>query len=216
LLEDGLTKPNDSQTADDGEIVWNHDLVLEESRQSLSARAVGLIVRFARHAGNINWFAKLGEPINREEARSARAYLSGMGFPRVSIVRVDDFEAAAIAAETLDRDSPAFEAEEAMRADLTALAYARLDGELLDQALREVQGFVGAAALAAIEDLGATHGIDDEELLHAAAGAAVQATHLAALVLAAGEDDHPFVEKFRLFEQGRWPVALVGSSLHLF
>ncbi len=53
---------------------------------------------------------------------------------------------------------------------------------------------------------------------YAAAGAGVQACHNAALLLLAGraEDDHPFALKYRLFERGRWPVALIGSSLHLF
>ena len=41
---------------------------------------------------------------------------------------------------------------------------------------------------------------------------------LLASTLLAGraEDDHPFALKYRLFERGRWPVALIGSSLHLF
>ncbi len=195
---------------------WSHDLVAEEGRLALSERMVGLVARFARHSAHINWFARLGEPLTREDARVARAYLSGLGFPHVMVAKVEDFEAASIAAETLDRDAPAFETEEQLRAELTLSAYGRLDQELLEAALHEVQGFVGAASLAAIEELGASHGVEDELLLHAAAGAAVQATHLAALVLAAGVDDHPFVDKFRLFELGRWPVALVGTTLHLF
>jgi hypothetical protein len=202
--------------SDEFEGGWSHNLVAEEDRSALSERAIGLVTRFARHSGEINWFSRLGEPITREDARRARAYLSGLGFPHVTIAKIEDFEAAAIAAETLDRDAPAFEAEEAMRADLTLAAYERLDQDLLNAALLEVQGFVGAASLAAIEDIGAIHGVDDDALLHAAAGAAVQATHLAALVLGAGVDDHPFIDKFQLFELGRWPVAIIGSTLHLF
>jgi hypothetical protein len=205
-----------SHTSDETDRPWSHDLVAEESRLALSERAVGLVARFARHSAQINWFSRLGEPLSREDARIARLYLSGLGFPHVMIARVEDFDAAAIAAETLDRDAPGFETEEQLRAELTLTAYERLDPELLEAALLEVQGFVGAASLAAIEELGAIHGVEDEPLLHAAAGAAVQATHLSALVLAAGVDDHPFVEKFRLFELGRWPVALIGTTLHLF
>jgi hypothetical protein len=61
-------------------------------------------------------------------------------------------------------------------------------------------------------------GLEDLELVNAAAGAGVQACHNAALVLLSGDADdaHPFALKYRLFERGRWPVALIGSSLHLF
>ena len=51
---------------------------------------------------------------------------------------------------------------------------------------------------------------------------AVEAAHKAALVLIAAADpafdadDHPFTAKFRLFEFGRWPVGLIGSSFNLF
>ncbi|MEL6363066.1 MAG: hypothetical protein AAFR21_18520, partial [Pseudomonadota bacterium] len=55
-----------------------------------------------------------------------------------------------------------------------------------------------------------------------AVGAAVQASHQAALALLASADPdfeaegHPFAAKFQLFEFGRWPVALIGSSFNLF
>ncbi len=73
---------------------------------------------------------------------------------------------------------------------------------------------IGEAALNATR----VWGLDDFGLVNAAAGAGVQACHNAALLLLAGraEDDHPFALKYRLFERGRWPVALIGSSLHLF
>ena len=59
--------------------------------------------------------------------------------------------------------------------------------------------------------------ISDEELVRAATGAAVQVSHQRALLeAAAAPPDHPFVHKFALFEAGRWPIAVIGESFHLF
>ena len=60
-------------------------------------------------------------------------------------------------------------------------------------------------------------GIEDQELIRATAGSALQSCHQAALVLAAGEEDtHPFALKYRLFEHGHWPIAITGSSFNIF
>ncbi|MDP7547839.1 MAG: hypothetical protein QGF20_11140, partial [Alphaproteobacteria bacterium] len=62
-------------------------------------------------------------------------------------------------------------------------------------------------------------GIDDTELIRAAAGAAAQGIYQAGLLLAAeNEDDehHAFALKYRLFESGRWPIGVVGNSFHIF
>ena len=60
-------------------------------------------------------------------------------------------------------------------------------------------------------------GIEDQELIRAATGSALQSCHQAALVLAAGEEDaHPFALKYKLFEQGHWPIAITGSSFNIF
>jgi hypothetical protein len=70
----------------------------------------------------------------------------------------------------------------------------------------------GAAAVAASRS-----GVADEALIRAAAGAATQGAYHAALVLAAGGDEHhPFAIKFRLFEAGRWPLGIVGATFNLF
>jgi hypothetical protein len=43
------------------------------------------------------------------------------------------------------------------------------------------------------------------------------ALHAAALARLAGEGpDHLFMRKYALFESGRWPLGVVGGSLHLF
>ena len=37
------------------------------------------------------------------------------------------------------------------------------------------------------------------------------------MIQAAGAgDDHPFAVKFRLYEAGRWPLGIVGSTFSVF
>jgi hypothetical protein len=60
-------------------------------------------------------------------------------------------------------------------------------------------------------------GLADAALVRAASGAATMALHAAALARLAGEGpDHLFMRKCALFESGRWPLGVVGGSLHLF
>jgi hypothetical protein len=60
-------------------------------------------------------------------------------------------------------------------------------------------------------------GIEDEEILRAAIGQALQSCYQAALVIAAGEEeDHPFAQKFRLYENGHWPLGVAGTTLNIF
>ena len=81
---------------------------------------------------------------------------------------------------------------------------------------------VSAPATESMEQASFIWDVEDEAQKQLAVGAAVQAAHQAALVLIAAADpgfdadDHPFTAKFRLFEFGRWPVGVIGSSFNLF
>ena len=63
----------------------------------------------------------------------------------------------------------------------------------------------------------------EEDVHNLSVGSAVQAAHNAALTLLAAAadpdldaDEHMFALKYRLFEQGRWPVSVVGLSFNIF
>jgi hypothetical protein len=81
---------------------------------------------------------------------------------------------------------------------------------------------VSEPAREAMEQASFIWDVEDEAHQQLAVGAAVQAAHQAMLVLIASIDpafeanDHPFTAKFRLFEFGRWPVGVTGSSLNVF
>ncbi|RMF13392.1 MAG: hypothetical protein D6757_08060 [Alphaproteobacteria bacterium] len=192
-----------------------HLAALGEVEPALAAFAGlgGLVMR-------ASWFRNLGDPLDEPVRETAEAYAQALGFPQALPAVLVEWQEAADALLTHDRDTPAFEAEEQLRAALTVAADANLLGpaeETLGEGLRLVRALTALAAGRGAEDSARFYGIDDEGFLRAAVGAAVQSAHDAALVLAAGETAaHPLALKFHLFEQGRWPVSLIGNSLNIF
>lgn len=184
--------------------------------------ALSRLSRFARGLDQIPWFANLGEPLTPGARAVANSYTQGLGFPEADVAILIDWEDAAAAAESLDWHSPAWEAEELLRADLTGRSLDLLSEEALKLSMALVAERVGDAARAAMEEASAIWDVTDDAARQLAVGAAVQAAHQTALLLIVANDptfdadDHPFAAKFQLFEFGRWPVGVVGSSFNLF
>ncbi len=184
--------------------------------------ALTRIRRFARSLDRIPWFANLGEPLTPGARALARTYTDGLGFPDADVAILVDWDDASAAAENRDWNSPAWDAEELLRADLTTRALETLSEQALGIAMTLIADRVSAPAKDAMEQASFIWDIEDEGQQQLAVGAAVQAAHQAALVLIAAADpdfdadDHPFTAKFRLFEFGRWPVGIMGSSFNLF
>lgn len=173
--------------------------------------------RFAAVADRVDWFSSLGEAVDGEMRTLARDYLDGLGFPHAELALVESWEEAADAAESLDFDSEAWEAEEQLRAGLVVDALQNIDEEGLKVVLAHVTATLSDGLEEAMDNLAAIWDLEDRTLLQAATGAAVQAVYNAALVLAAGGDEtHPFALKYRLFELGRWPIGVHGRSFNLF
>lgn len=190
---------------------------------SREAPVLSSLKRFAGSLERIPWFAGLGTPPTRQVRDAAERYLDRLGFPDAGLAIVRTYEDAADAAETHDWASPSWEAEELMRADLTARALTVMSEEALDIGLRLVAEASGAAARDGAMEQAALWDMADEAALNLAVGGAVQGANAMALVLCAAADgteedtgDHAAVHKFRLFELGRWPIAVVGSSFNVF
>lgn len=171
----------------------------------------------------IDWFGRVGTPLDRQAVAFAENYLQTLGFPHASVASLDDWQDAALAAQTFDHDSAAWDSEEQLRASLTQAALERHDEDALAAAFDAIAAVVAPVAAEAAQDLADRLGIDDEAFLEAAVGAVVQACHQAALVLLAGDDQTdmaqagvPFAWRFRLFEAGRWPLGVAGSSFNIF
>jgi len=184
--------------------------------------ALARIRRFSAALARIPWFANLGEPLTPGARASANTYTDGLGFPDADVAILVDWDDAAAAAENIDWNSPAWEAEELLRADLTGKALEFLSEDALRIAMTMIADRVSAPATESMEQASFIWDVEDEAQKQLAVGAAVQAAHQAALVLIAAADpgfeadDHPFTAKFRLFEFGRWPVGVIGSSFNLF
>ncbi|MEM9013618.1 MAG: hypothetical protein AAGB02_00790 [Pseudomonadota bacterium] len=196
------------------------DDALEDLERELPGLAV--LSRFARSLDRIPWFANLGEPLTPGARAAANAYLDGLGFPESEIAILVDWEDAAHAAETRDWDSPAWEAEELQRSDLTARSLEALSEEAVKIGMTLIADKVSEPAKEGMEQASFIWDMADEDARTLAVGAAVQGAHGAALVLLAAQDpefeadQHPLAAKFRLFEFGRWPVGVVGRSFNLF
>lgn len=173
--------------------------------------------RMARLVDRLPWFERLGAELEEDEQEWAEAYLAALGFPDAAVVPIPDWEEAEAAAGSIDLNSSAWEAEEQLRMGLVEEALQRVDEDSLTVALTHLASQAAGPIRAAAEEAAAAAGVFDEELILAAQGAAMQACHQAALVLAAEvEDEHAFALKFRLFEAGRWPIGLAGNSYNLF
>jgi hypothetical protein len=178
---------------------------------------LGLIGRFSGSLTRLPWFSALGATLDGPVKADAEAYLAALGFPDVETALIRNFADAGEAALNPGYDDPAWEAEEQLRAALLTEAAARFGDEAITLALTHVASRAAPAVEAGMARAAELWDLHDESLLNAASGAAIQAVHQAALVLAAGgEEDHPFVFKFRLFERGRWPIGIAGSSFNLF
>ncbi|MEO1252339.1 MAG: hypothetical protein AAFW81_08345 [Pseudomonadota bacterium] len=181
-----------------------------------------VLTRFSKSLDRIPWFANLGEPLSPGARAAAVAYANGLGFPHADVAILVDWDDAAAAAETLDWQSEWWEAEELLRSDLTGRALDLLSEQALELGMTLIAERVSEPAREGMEQAAVIFDADEEAAQNLAVGAAVQAAHGAALALLAAQDPgfeieiHPFAAKFQLFEFGRWPVAITGSSFNLF
>jgi len=176
------------------------------------------VARLARLTAKIGWFGAVGRPLTPSERTDAADYLAGLGFPELQVGTVADWRAAAaIAQEAPDWGEDWWQTEEQMRGALLDEALARNPEHDLMVALTHVSARAKEIAQERATAAAARHGVSNAALVKAAADAAAQAAYQAALVLAAdGDADHPFAVKFRLFEAGRLPLGITGSTFNLF
>ncbi len=175
------------------------------------------VAPFLALASNVHWFRTLGEDVDSRTVDIARAYADSLGFPDAEPAFLADWEEAADAAENTEINSPAWEAEEQLRASLTDDMLGVLDEQTLEMVMTHVAQTVSEAIETAAGEAAQELRIFDEEFVRATSGAAAQATYQAALAAMTGaEEDHPFVLRFQLFERGRWPIGIIGNSFLIF
>jgi hypothetical protein len=175
------------------------------------------VAPFLALAGQVHWFRTLGEAPDREMVTLARAYAEALGFPEAEPAFLADWEEAADAAENTEINSPAWEAEEQLRASAVADVLAVLDEQTLEMVMTHAAQTVAEPIEAAADEAAQELRIVDEAFVRATSGAAAQATYQAALAAMTGAaEDHPFALRFQLFEKGRWPIGIIGNSFLIF
>ncbi|MEO1015812.1 MAG: hypothetical protein AAFX08_11555 [Pseudomonadota bacterium] len=195
----------------------------DEDLEALEADLPGLtkVGAFVRELDAIPWFANLGEPLSPGAEAAAKVFSDALGFPHADVAVVANWEDAAAAAESLDWNTPAWEAEELLRTDIAARALDELSEDALKFSMAAAADAVSSAADAAIEEASSIWDLVDPEVRQLAVGAAAQAAHGALLsrIAGAAEDDpaaQAFNAKFQLFEFGRWPIGVAGQTFNLF
>lgn len=185
---------------------------------------LGAMGAFASVIRQTHWFTRIGQPLSLEEndliARSAAA----TGFEAWP-ADIRDWDEAAEAAQNLNVNSPAWEAEESLRAAATLDALDFMTEEELQISMTHIQAVAAEVVPARIWDVATMWGMTDEQIIDAAVGHTMHACHNAALLVATGglagglEDeieDHAFSLTFKLFEMGRWPIGITGQSYMVF
>ncbi len=174
--------------------------------------------RFGRYLGRVPWFSTLGEPLTPAIAILAQDYLAACGLPEAGVALAESASDVIDALTDREAAEPLRAQEDQLRRDLLARATTAVaDPERLFEAVEILKGLAAVTAGRAIEEDGVFAPGTDSDLLDAAVGAAVAATVDAALVLTGdGGSAHPFALRFRLFERGRWPLALIGATFHLY
>ncbi len=178
-----------------------------------SLRALPAVVRLVRAQP---WFENVGTPWSDKVAATAQTYMTELGFPDIMPAFLDDPVEAQEAVTHLDVNDAVWDAEEQLRAGLSVQLVELLGDEVSQMVMAHLARETGDALADAARLASVRAGIEDEDFIQAAFGAASQACHQAALVAMTGEPDHPFSHRFRLFELGRWPLAVAGTSFLIY
>lgn len=150
-------------------------------------------------------------PLDAQDRHCAGVYASALGV-KARIAVVPGWREA----EQVTRDPHSadgwWQQEEAERRALMREVAARIGEALLLQTLTAaVEGHAEHTHACARQAGG------DETMTKVASGAALMALHNRSLALLAGRGaGHVFVQKYALFESGRWPLGLRASTLSLF
>ncbi|MEO8135726.1 MAG: hypothetical protein ABI831_17330 [Betaproteobacteria bacterium] len=164
------------------------------------------------------WFTRLGAPLDDDERAGVSRMLRALDFPPAAeIASIGSWAGVGAALRADDRDSRAWDAEEAERERLWAAAAERMPESELLAALNDGNRRLREAIQVAAAAAAARSGMEDASMIAAAAGAALLAVHQQHLATLAGAGDaHYFQHKFRLFAGGRWPLGLCDGRFVVF
>lgn len=188
--------------------------LLEEIPHLLRAKA------FADSLSATPLFARTGQVLDETDHELAVVYAQNLGFSHVWPARLLHFSEAIGAAEVQDHDPQAWGAEEQLRVSLHQQAILITSEDGANALLQLVAGKVSELARTAVNETFSHAPQMNEAALNCIVGHVSQAAHCMALCILSDTDeqfpDHPFIVRWSLFNRGRWPVGITGSSYNLF
>lgn len=178
--------------------------------------ASGILAAFLAEMNRIPWFSSCGTPLNAAETKTAASYVAALGLGELAVAGVADWRGAQALAQRPDWSRAWWDAEIKAEKNLHRQGTRHFGKDDFLTALTAVTEAASSIHDAAVAVLARAH-LRDQGLAKAAAGAASQACHQAALAyLASAGESHPFALKFHLFSGGRWPLGIVQERCFVF
>lgn len=179
-------------------------------------KSPGPLAGFLAEMAGIPWFESCGCELSPNESILAVSYVGALGIGEFPVQGVKDWRAAQTLAQDANWHRGWWEAESAAEKALHLQGVARFGRDDFLATLTDVAEAASAIALSATRALSRA-GVADQGLAKAAAGAASQACHQAAMArLNDPSGSHLFARKFRLFAAGRWPLGIVQNRCFVF
>ncbi len=192
----------------------NYTELLDEIPHLMRAKA------FADSLSAAPLFSRIGQKLDPADLDLSERYVQNLGFPHAEQARLVHLAEALGAAEASGEDPDAWETEEQLRAHLHMEALALTSEEGATALLQLVSGLASDIARTTVMEHFEHSPHFDETALNAMVGHVVQSAHCMALAILSNMDeeqpDHPFILRWSLFNRGRWPVGIAGSSFNLF
>jgi hypothetical protein len=178
--------------------------------------ASGILPAFLAEMNRIPWFSTCGTPLSAAEGKTAAAYVAALGLGELPVAGIADWRDAQTLAQRPDWSRAWWDAEIGAEKNLHRQGALHFGEDDFLAALTAVTEAASSIHDSAVAVLARAH-LHDQGLAKAAAGAASQACHQAALAhLAGAGETHPFALKFRLFSGGRWPLGIVQERCFVF
>lgn len=165
----------------------------------------------AAHAAAIRttrWFGLVGLPFSDDE----RAVMAQLAPDAARVAGWDD--ARHLAADARAHAGGDDDANEVV--NLKARALGMVGPDVLIETMAAVVDNGLDVFLQAATRVARRAGVDDPELTRIAAEAATEAVYRGALAAAIDGPHHRFARIEALFVSGRWPIARIGDTLHVF
>lgn len=162
----------------------------------------------ARAIPHGRWFALVGLPFSREETRELATLA-----PRIERVRTWN-EARHVADDP--RGNAAYDADAAEVQALKERACSTVSPGVLLTVMSAVVDCGLETFFRSADAAARRAGVADETTVRVAAGAVAEAVYRGALAAALDAPAHRFARIAELYANGRWPLARIGETLHVF